>query len=173
MKLIFLTCILFLVSLNTYSFERPDLAISPKINFLCKSGKSLTHKKFDKFCATNSRENKTNLYVYFDLSDEVLFHSQFVAYSHMRIGSLYQWCTQEIIDPATGEPQTTNPACVVEVINKRTKDKAHLAISYLNPKNNIIEVNVDALIPGDTHYAILKEVSGGVQSKTFLIHIKR
>ena len=170
MKLkVLITALISILSLHSFSTERPDLDIEVKMNFICKGGKSLSGKKYRSFCKRNSGTNGHELFVLFNLNEDVLLHSQLMNQKHMSLGNLQNWCSKEIIDPVTGTARTTNPYCVLEVTEKRSGNTSFISIPSLKGDSNFINVNISALDSTKTYYVHLKEISSGVRSKQFII----
>jgi hypothetical protein len=163
------TLIMAILSLNSFSVERPDLNIGVKLNFICKDGKSLSGRKYRSFCKRNSNTDDYELFVLFDLNEDVLLHSQLMNQKHMSLGNLQNWCSKEIIDPVTGTARTANPYCVLEVAEKGSGNTGLISIPSLKGDSNFINVNISALDSTKTYYAHLKEISSGVRSKQFII----
>jgi hypothetical protein len=159
-----------MIPISSFSNVRPDLSITPKSHFICKSGKSLSGVIFKGYCRDNSKGSDTNLFILFNLDESILFDSRFIRRkSMMKLGSLSNWCSKELIDPETNAPQATNVECVLEFTGKKTKMKNSIPVNINEESGRLVKVNIDSLDIKETYYVTLKEISSEARSKTFLL----
>lgn len=175
MKLLVAT-ILLQFSLGAYSVERPDLALNIEHHFVCKNGKSFSGKKYKSICRNISRNPDPMLYLVMDVDDSILFHDQLINEANSDtvlndggLGTVYNWCSKELIDPTTGYPTATGVNCVIHATTKkRPHHKGQLFVNYIKQDSNLIGLNISTLSSGIEYYLELVEVTSTSKSKRIL-----
>jgi hypothetical protein len=136
---------------------RPDNEVYFKSGHCgCKESKPITLGNCESFCASKNVLEPT-LYLEVEVSAAIS--------GRQDIGSFYNWCKKELIDPNTGEAVATNPDCVIYA-----KDEAgatgQLTITKLSQGSNKLEINISNLDNNKTYRLEIVEVTSGATSQT-------
>lgn len=137
---------------------RPDNEINIKSGFCgCHQGKPITLGNCTAFCSGKNVADPT-LYLEVEPTAAITGRED--------LGSFYNWCKKELIDPNTNEAVATGVNCVLQAKDENN-NKGQLSITKINAGSNNLEVNISTLDENKTYRIEIVETTSGATSKTF------
>lgn len=138
--------------------ERPNDEIYIKSGYCgCKEAKPITLGNCTTFCADKNVADPT-LYLEVEPSGVITGRED--------LGSFYNWCKKELVDPNTGEAVATGVDCAIQAKDENN-NTGQLSITKINPGSNKLEINISTLDENETYRLEIVESTSGATSKTF------
>ena len=144
--------------------RRPDNAVKITSDYCaCQNFKAVSWgSNCDNFCSAKA-DAAITLYLNVTVTSDISERAD--------IGTFYNWCTKQILDPVTEEVVGTPPTCAVE-FKTRTGSVALAAnIPNLSPGSNSFKVQPDGIPLNETYRVRVTNSDGDVASSTVQIRV--